>query len=146
VNPATGTIRTRGTFPNPKPPVGRRVLESGLFARVRVPIGKPKNALLVTDRAIGTDLGRKFVYVVNDKDKVVYRPVQLGAMHDGLRAIDEGLSAGERVIIDGLQRVREGVTVAPTLGDMRSRPGEAIAAKSKVDPATPQAKESPGTR
>ena len=74
VNPATGTIRVRGTFPNPRPAVGERVIESGLFARVRVPIGKPKHALLVTDRAIGTDQGRKFVYVVNDKNEVVFPP------------------------------------------------------------------------
>lgn len=106
VNPATGTIRTRGTFPNPKPPVGRRILEAGLFARIRVPLGKPKPTLLVADRAIGTDQARKFVYVVNDKNEVVFRPVQLGPMHEGLRAISEGLAAGERIIIDGLQRVR----------------------------------------
>jgi RND family efflux transporter MFP subunit len=146
VNPATGTIRTRGTFPNPKPPVGRRVLESGLFARVRVPIGNPKPTLLVADRAIGTDQGRKFVYVVNDKNEVVFRPVQLGPTHDGLRAISEGLTAGERVIIDGLQRVRPGVIVSPTPGDMRSRPGEAMAAKSKVDAATTKTNDSSSTQ
>ncbi len=130
VNPATGTIRTRGTFPNPKPAVGRRVLEAGLFARIRVPMGKPKPTLLVADRAIGTDQSRKFVYVVNDKNEVVLRLVQLGAMHDGLRVITEGLTAGERVIIDGLQRVRPGAVVSPTAGNMRSRPGEAIAINS----------------
>jgi RND family efflux transporter MFP subunit len=146
VNPATGTIRTRGTFPNPQPPVGRRVLESGLFARVRVPIGKPKPTLLVADRAIGTDQGRKFVYVVDDTNKVVFRPVELGAMHEGLRAISEGLTAGERVIIDGLQRVRPGVIVSPTPGDMRSRPGEAIAAKSKADAATTKTNDSSSTQ
>ena len=143
VNPATGTIRTRGTFPNPKPPVGRRVLEAGLFARIRVPLGKPKPTLLVADRAIGTDQARKFVYVVNDKNEVVFRPVQLGPMHEGLRAISEGLAAGERIIIDGLQRVRPGVTVAPTLGDMRSRPGESIAARKNQD--REEAKDSSGS-
>jgi RND family efflux transporter MFP subunit len=142
VNPATGTIRARGTFPNPKPPVGRRVLEAGLFARIRVPIGKPKPTLLVADRAIGTDQGRKFLYIVNDQNQVVFRPVELGAMHDGLRAIAEGLSAGERVIVDGLQRVRPGVVVSPTPGDMRSRPGEAIAARSAKNAAPEESKDS----
>jgi RND family efflux transporter MFP subunit len=142
VNPATGTIRTRGTFPNPKPPVGRRVLEAGLFARIRVPVGKPKPTLLVTDRAIGSDQARKFVYVVNDKNEVVFRPVQLGPMHEGLRVISEGLTAGERVIIDGLQRVRPGVTVSPKVGDMRSRPGEAVAARSTKNEAPAEAKDS----
>jgi RND family efflux transporter MFP subunit len=131
INPATGTLRVRGTFSNPRPAVGIRVLESGLFARIRVPIGKPNQALLVTERAIGSDQGRKFLYVVNDKNEVVFRPVELGAVHEGLRAISEGLSAGERVIIDGLQRVRPGSVVAPTPGEMRSRPGEAIAPASQ---------------
>ena len=143
-NPATGTIRARGTFPNPKPAVGERVMESGLFARVHVPVGTPKSALLVADRAIGTDQGRKFLYVVNDKNEVVFRPVQLGALHDGLRAITEGLSAGERVIIDGLQRVRPGSVVSPTPGKMRSRPGEAIAAKSTSSAAPEEPKGPPG--
>lgn len=128
VNPATGTLRARGVFANPKPATGRRVLEPGLFARIRVPIGKPKPTLLVTDRAIGTDQARKFVYVVNDKNEVVFQLVQLGPMHEGLRAITEGLRPGERVIIDGMQRVRPGSVVAPKPGDMRSRPGESVAA------------------
>jgi multidrug efflux system membrane fusion protein len=85
----------------------------------------------VTERAVGSDQGRKFVYVVDDKNKVVRRPVELGAVHDGLRVVTEGLSAGERVIIDGIQRVRPGSEVAPTPGEMRSRPGEAIAAATQ---------------
>ncbi len=128
VNPATGTIRARGVFPNPKPATGKRVLEPGLFARIRLPIGKPKPTLLVTDRAIGTDQARKFVYVVNDENKVVMQLVQLGPMHEGLRAITEGLRPGDRVIIDGIQRVRPGSVVSPEPGDMRSRPGESVAA------------------
>jgi RND family efflux transporter MFP subunit len=139
VNPATGTIRARGTFPNPKPAVGRRVLEAGLFARIRVPIGNPKPTLLVADRAIGSDQGRKFVYVVNEKNEVVFRPVELGAMHEGLRAITEGLSAGERIIVDGLQRVRPGAIVSPTPGDMRSRPGESIAKATRQTEQTAEA-------
>jgi len=123
VDPRTGTIRVRGTFENPKPDKGERILDAGLFARIRVPIGDRKPALLVTERAIGTDQGQKFVYVVDDKNEVVFRPVQLGAMHDGLRVIAEGVNAGERVIIDGLQRVRPGSVVNPKPGDMRSRPG-----------------------
>jgi RND family efflux transporter MFP subunit len=131
INPATGTLRVRGTFSNPQPAVGIRVLESGLFARIRVPISKPKQALLVTERAVGSDQGRKFLYVVNDKNEVVLRPVELGAVHDGLRVVTEGLSAGERIIIDGIQRVRPGSEVAPTPGEMRSRPGKAIAAATQ---------------
>jgi len=128
VNPETGTMRVRGVFSNPKPERGERVIEAGLFARVRVPISKPKKALLVNERAIGTDQGQKFVYIVDDKNEVVFRPITLGAMHEGLRVVTEGLNAGEKVIIDGLQRVRPGSVVSPKPGDMRSRPGEAVAA------------------
>jgi multidrug efflux pump subunit AcrA (membrane-fusion protein) len=115
------------------------VLEAGLFARIRVPIGKAKKSLLVTERAIGTDQGQKFLYVVDKKDEVVFRPIELGPMHDGLRVVAEGLKAGESVIIDGLQRVRPGSVVAPKPGNMRSRPGESVAtaasSKSSSEPS-----------
>jgi RND family efflux transporter MFP subunit len=136
VDPRTGTVRVRGTFDNPRPDRGDRVLDAGLFARVRVPIGKPKSALLVAERAIGTDQGQKFLYVVDEKNEVAFRPVRLGATHDGLRAIVEGLNAGEHVIIDGLQRVRPGSVVQPKPGDMRSRPGGVAAAKIEQAEAT----------
>jgi RND family efflux transporter MFP subunit len=133
VNPETGTMRVRGVFSNPRPERGERVIEAGLFARVRVPIGKPKNALLVNERAIGTDQGQKFVYVVDSKNEVAFRPVELGAMHAGLRVVSAGLNAGDKVIIDGLQRVRPGSIVTPKSGDMRSRPGESVAAATTKD-------------
>jgi RND family efflux transporter MFP subunit len=113
VNPKTGTLRVRGVFPNKD-----ELLSPGLFARVRVPIGRTHGALLVTDRAIDTDQGQKVVYVVNAKNEVLSRPVRLGALHDGLREIVDGLVAGERVMIGGLQQVRPGVTVEPKLVDM----------------------------
>jgi RND family efflux transporter MFP subunit len=113
VNPKTGTIRLRGVFPNKE-----QVLLPGLFARVRAPVGRPQKALLVSDRALDTDQGQKVLYVVNNKNVVVSRPVRLGALHDGLREITEGLKPGERVIVNGLQQVRPGVTVEPTVVDM----------------------------
>jgi RND family efflux transporter MFP subunit len=113
VNPKTGTLRARGVFPNKK-----ERLSPGFFARVRVPVGPPHMALLVTDRAIDNDQGQKILYVVNDKNEVVTRPVRLGALHDGLRAIEDGLKPGERVIVKGLQLVRPGITVEPRLVDM----------------------------
>jgi RND family efflux transporter MFP subunit len=113
VNPKTGTLRVRGVFPNKD-----EALSPGFFARVRVPIGRPHQALLVSDRAIDNDQGQKVLYVVNDKNEVVSRPIQVGALHDGLREITDGLKPGERVIVNGLQQVRPGVTVAPKLVDM----------------------------
>jgi len=117
VDPQTGTLRARCVFPNPN-----RILSPGLFARVRVPIGAPHQAILVSERALGTDQGEKFLYVVNDEDQVVYRKVRIGSLQGGLRVIDEGLEPGERVIVSGLQRVRPRTTVAPILKEMPSQP------------------------
>ena len=83
-----------------------------------MPIGRPHRALLVSDRALDTDQGQKVVYVVNEKNEVVSRPVRLGALHDGLREITEGLKPGEKVIVNGLHQVRPGLTVEPKLVDM----------------------------
>jgi RND family efflux transporter MFP subunit len=113
VNPKTGTLRVRGVFPNKD-----EVLSAGFFARVRVPTGPPHKALLVSDRALDTDQGQKVVYVVNDKKEVVSRPIRVGSLHDGLRAIEDGLKPGELVIVNGLQQVRPGVTVEPKLVEM----------------------------
>jgi multidrug efflux pump subunit AcrA (membrane-fusion protein) len=95
-----------------------RQLSPGLFARVRLPLGEPHRALLVSERAIDTDQGQKILYLVDDKYEVDSRPVRLGAIHDGLRAIEDGLKPGERVIVVGLQQVRPGAVVEPKLVDM----------------------------
>jgi RND family efflux transporter MFP subunit len=118
VNPKTGTLRARGVFSNTD-----GALSPGFFARVRVPLGPPHKALLVTERALDNDQGQKIVYAVNDKNQVVSRPIRAGALHDGLRAIEDGLKPRERVIVNGLQAVRSGITVEPKLVDMpRSHP------------------------
>ncbi len=111
VDPNTGTMRVRGVFPNPKPDRGPRALAPGLFARVRLPLGKPHKALLVSERAIGRDQGQAFVFVVSAENEVVYRRVKLGTLHDGLRVILDGLQASERIVVNGLQRVRPGAKV-----------------------------------
>jgi RND family efflux transporter MFP subunit len=122
INPKTGTLRARGKFPNKD-----ETLSAGFFARIRVPIGPPHPALLVSDRALDTDQGQKILYVVNDKDEVVSRPIRAGALHDGLRAIEDGLKAGERVVVNGLQLVRPGITVKPELVEMpRTNPKSEI--------------------
>src|SRR5437588_527680 len=83
VNPQTGTLRVRGMFPNTE-----EILAPGLFVRVRVPSGEAHRALLVTERAIDTDQGQKILYVVDQKNGVVSRPIRVGALHDGLRVIE----------------------------------------------------------
>jgi RND family efflux transporter MFP subunit len=119
VNPKTGTLRVRGVIENPVVKgKSYRLLSPGFFARVRVPISESHRGLLVSERAIDTDQGQKILYIVDEKNKVDSRPVRLGAIHDGLRAIEDGLKPGERVIVVGLQQVRPGAVVEPTLVDM----------------------------
>jgi RND family efflux transporter MFP subunit len=109
LNANTGTVRMRGVFENPK---GH--LKSGLFVRVRLPLGVPYKTLLVPDEALLSDQGRKYVYVVqtekddegNEVERVKYRAVTLGQSIKGLRVIKEGLKEGDRVIVNGMQRVR----------------------------------------
>jgi multidrug efflux system membrane fusion protein len=121
VNPKTGTLRLRGVFPNKD-----EALAPGYFVRIRVPIGFPHKAFLITDRAIDTDQGKKIVYVVDSEKKVAIRPIRPGSLHEGLRAIEEGLKSGDRVIIAGLQQVRPGLVVEPKLVDM---PRTSVASK-----------------
>jgi len=111
----SGTIRVRATLDNAD---GR--LTPGLYARVRMSTGAPHDAILITDKAIGTDQDKKFVLVVDAANKTSYRPVVLGASIDGLRVVKSGLKAGERIVVNGIQRVRPGDAVAPNTVTMDS--------------------------
>jgi RND family efflux transporter MFP subunit len=113
LDPATGTIRARAVFPNPD-----RRLTPGLFARLRLEGSRAYTAVLVRDEAIGTDQDRKFVLVVGADGTAQYRGVTLGPIVDGLRVVRTGLQPGERIVINGLQRVRPGSKVQPTVAPM----------------------------
>jgi RND family efflux transporter MFP subunit len=113
VNPETGTIRTRAVFSNRS-----RALTPGLFARVKLVGTKKDTVTLVRDAAIGTDQDRKFVLVVGPGDTLAYRPVVPGRVSDGLRIINSGLEPGERVVVNGLMRVRPGMKVTPKVEPM----------------------------
>ena len=114
VNPSTGTISIRGTYPNPKLNSDVRLLKPGMFVRVRLPIGAPHDALLVIDRAVGSDQGIPFVYIVDSENKVQYRRVTTGALQeDGLRVIETGLEPGDWVVIGAVQQVRPHMQVQP---------------------------------
>lgn len=106
VDPRTGTIRARATFDNKD-----GYFTPGLFARVKLLGHNRYSAVLVDDRAIGTDQSQKFVYVVDAKDTVTYRAVKVGRLTDGLRVVQEGLQPGENVVVNGLQRVKPGTVV-----------------------------------
>jgi multidrug efflux system membrane fusion protein len=107
VDSTTGTIRARAVFANPD---GR--FTPGLFARIRLVGGTEADTVLIEERAIGTDLGRNFVLTLTTDNHIEQRFVELGPDVDGLRVIRQGLRAGESVVVNGLQRVRAGQTVA----------------------------------
>ena len=106
VNASTGTARIRGTFKN-----ADRELASGLFVRVKVPVSKSYEALLIPERALATDQSIKFVYVVDQDGKSQRRNVELGNLRGDMRIVKSGLKQGERVIVKGLQRVKPGQVV-----------------------------------
>lgn len=108
VDPQTGTQMRRAVFPNPD---GQ--LLPGLFVRLRLPVGTPKPKLLVPDRAIATDQRGEYVLVVNDKNVVEYRTVQLGTRVKEMRVVNEGLNLDDWVVVNGLQRARPGAPVNP---------------------------------
>jgi multidrug efflux system membrane fusion protein len=131
VDPASGTVRMRATLPNPD---GR--FTPGLFARVRLSdAATPRNAVLVADRAIGTDQSKRFVLVVGPENKAEYREVRIGRLaDDGLRVIESGLKPGELIVVNGLQRVRPGAPITPQTVPMTAR-GDGAAEKAVADAA-----------
>jgi multidrug efflux system membrane fusion protein len=141
VNPATGSIAVRGVFPNPRLSTGTRLLSPGMFVRVRLPVGQPHQALLVIDRAVGSDQGTKFVYVVDGGDKIQYRRVTTGALQeDGLREITKGLTPDDRVLVGGLQQVRPHVKIQP---EPRAMP---TLGPSAPPPPAPEARKGSGVK
>jgi multidrug efflux system membrane fusion protein len=123
----TGSIRLRATFENKD-----RSLAPGLFARVSLGGGEAKaDSLLINERAVGTDQNRKFVFVVGADSKAEYRPVKLGPVIDGLRVVRDGLKPGEKIVINGLQRVRPGAPVTAETVQMDFDPTAAAAAAGK---------------
>lgn len=110
----TGTIRARAVFSN-----ASRSFAPGMFARVRLQSGEQHKVVLIRDDAVGTDQDRKFVFVLSDKNTVEYRVVQLGRITEGLRAVTSGVNVGEKVVVNGLQRVRPGTPVQATVLPMQ---------------------------
>lgn len=113
VDTSSGTVFLRAVFPNPD-----GLLMPGQFARLRIGRASTEPAVLVSERAVGTDQDKKFVTVVGRDDTAEYREVTLGPSVDGLRVVTRGLAPGERVVVGGLQRVRPGTQVAPQLVPM----------------------------
>ena len=120
INSATGTIRGRAIFRNHD-----RSLTPGSFVRLRLPGSSSYRAHLIQDRAVGTDLDKRYVYVVGKDGKVEYRVIQLGPVIDDLRVVRSGLEAGDVVVINGLQRIRPGAQVDTEKAAMETSPDKA---------------------
>jgi RND family efflux transporter MFP subunit len=152
LDPNTGSIQVRAVFPNKD-----GTLVAGLFARIRVPIAAPHDALLVNDRAIGTDQDKRFIVVVNDKNEVERRIVEVGQLHDGLREVYrfrtvmepgpdgkvvtrkvEVLKQTDWLVVEGLMRARSGDKVEPRHVDMQTLLPADADAKQTAQPSAPK--------
>jgi RND family efflux transporter MFP subunit len=121
LDPGTGTMTFRAVIPNPN----QSLFTEGMFARVRVAFSRPYTGLAVADRAVVTNQGGKFLYVVTDQNTVEERPVQLGRLiAPGLRHVKAGLKATDRVAVANLHRLMPGAKVAPTVVEMPLPPGK----------------------
>jgi membrane fusion protein, multidrug efflux system len=107
----------------------------GQFARLR--LGQPRSepALLVSERAVGTDQSKRYVLVVDDQDTVQYREIALGAASGDMRIVENGLAADERVVVNGLQRLRPGAKIAPQMVSMETGRSLDRQASADVPPA-----------
>jgi RND family efflux transporter MFP subunit len=133
LDPATGTLQIRGIFDN-----GKRMLSPGMFVRVRLPIGESYRAILVSEKALGTDQGQKFVYVVDAESKAQYRRVEVGKLQDSRRVVLKGLAEGERVVVSGLQRVRPGAVVQPKMVEAATAPTQTSSEVAEAPGAPPR--------
>lgn len=138
LDPATGSVRMRAVFEN-----ADDALVPGLFVRIQLGGGgTTARAIMVAERAIGTDQNRKFVFVINGDGKAEYRPVTLGPIVDGLRVVRNGVKPGEKIVVNGLQRVRPGAPVTAQMMVMDEDPNapQADAGKSAAKGAGKEAK------
>jgi multidrug efflux system membrane fusion protein len=123
VDPQSGTIRVRAVFDN-----ANGALMPGQFARLSMGQSKTEDAVLVHERAIGTDQNKKYVIVVKPDNTTEYREITVGAKSDGLRVVTSGLKAQERIVVNGLQRIRPGSLVAPEMVSMNAGTDPALQA------------------
>lgn len=127
VNPSTGTIQVRGVLANKE-----RLFDDGMRARVRVPVSDPAKVVMISERAVGTDQGRKYVFVVGADDVALRRDITPGRLMDGLLIIRAGLKPDEWIVVNGIQRVRDGMKVEPRRVSMAEAGQPEAATKSKT--------------
>jgi len=133
VDPATGTIKVRGILENDVEPI-----LPGMFVRVRIPANVKKGAVLVEEKALGTEIAGKFVLVVGEDNIVEQRPVTIGILSDGMRVIEEGITVDETYIVEGIQQARPGMPVTidksePEKSEKKSKKGMEAAGKGQSE-------------
>jgi multidrug efflux system membrane fusion protein len=138
VDATTGTIRARAALANPD---GRYT--PGLFARVRLIGGEDHDSVLIENRAIGTDLSKNYVLTLTKDNRIEYRLVELGPEINGLRVVTHGLAPNDLIVVNGLQHVRPGQSVAPTRVAMSEGAGSLSQVAAQPSPAQTPAPESP---
>jgi RND family efflux transporter MFP subunit len=136
VDPTTGTIRVRGVFANKD-----RVLRPGLFAQVRIAASPKYKSLLISDLCVAYDQGQPIVYAVGTDNIATSKPVKLGAIFDGLREVTEGIAPEDRIVVNGVIRLRPGAPVIPKEGNMADFAGTVRRQISMAQPGS-----SPGTQ
>lgn len=124
LDPNTGTLELRARFANPADP--QPMLLPGFFVRLRIPVAERQDMPLVTERAIGLDQAGHYVYVLGAENVIEKRSVVTGQLIDGLRVIENGISAGEKVVVNGIQRVRDGASVDPEEAEMAAYTASAL--------------------
>jgi RND family efflux transporter MFP subunit len=132
----TGTIRARGIFEN-----DNNYLQAGYYVNVRVPGSDAYDALLVPEKSIGTQQNERFMLVLDEKNKAIYRPVQLGSVHDDLRVITSGLKGDERFVVSALTRVRPGMVVDPQ--EIKIDPPTTLGGQAATMEASPKERPAP---
>ncbi|MEA2116442.1 MAG: efflux RND transporter periplasmic adaptor subunit [Thermodesulfobacteriota bacterium] len=124
VDLATGTIQARAVFANED-----LFIVPGLFAKIRIPYQEKEDALLIPDAALSADQRGRYLLTVNDENIVEYKPVEIGALVEGLRVITKGITAEDRVVVKGIQRARPGSPVAPEEEGKKKQPADNDKAK-----------------
>jgi RND family efflux transporter MFP subunit len=131
VDPRTGTLRVRAEFPNPT-----RVLRPGMFARIRVDLGNRPDSIVLPGRAVSELQGKSFVWVIGSDNKAAQRAIKVGDQIGENLLVLEGLKAGERIVVEGLQKVRDGALVQPmTAAQMAEAAAAQAAQQAEAKPA-----------
>lgn len=130
-DPETGTMQGRAVLPNPD-----QLFSPGQFVRLRLAGSGRHDAVLIPDEAVGTDQAQRFVWVVDGENRVHYRAVELGPLYEGKRIVRSGLTAADRLVVSGLQRVRPNIVVAP-MEEALTAATDAASPPSPLPSATP---------